>query len=153
MRTVYRIEYAAEDGQSHLAPLDGHGIDADFLKWTVLRVTGRLRDLLYDVVAFGDFAEDAVFVVQPGCRGNGDEELAPIGIWARVGHGEKAGLRVFQLRMEFIGELITRTAASGAFRIAALNHEIGDDAVENGSVVKRLSGLLSFGQRNKIVDR
>ena len=43
--------------------------------------------------------------------------------------------------MELVGELVTGAAASGAFRVAALNHEIGNHAMKNGAIVERLTGL------------
>jgi hypothetical protein len=45
--------------------------------------------------------------------------------------------------MEFIAELVTGTARSGAERIAALDHEAGDDAMKDESVVKGLFHLLA----------
>lgn len=38
--------------------------------------------------------------------------------------------------MELVVKLITGAAATGAGRVAALDHEVGDDAVENETVVK-----------------
>src|SRR5215467_10256183 len=55
--------------------------------------------------------------------------------------------------MKLIRETITGTAASGAFRIAALDHEIGNYPMEDGAVVKRLPGLRSIGERDEIVHR
>ena len=54
--------------------------------------------------------------------------------------------------MELVGELVAGTAAAGAFRVAALNHEIGNDAMKNGAVVERLAGLGSFRQADEVLD-
>ncbi len=35
-----------------------------------------------------------VFVVEPVAGGEGEEELAAVGVWAGVGHGEQAGRAV-----------------------------------------------------------
>src|SRR5713226_2525277 len=60
-------------------------------------------------------------------------------------------------------ELVARTAETGAHRVAALNHEVGDDAMENGSVVEGIAGLfarcgmrplaLAFGEVDEVGDR
>ena len=48
--------------------------------------------------------------------------------------------------MKLVGELVARTAASGAFRVAALDHEIRDHAMKNSAVVERLAGLGAVRQ-------
>ena len=50
--------------------------------------------------------------------------------------------------MELICEAIARTAATGAGGVAALDHEIGDHAVEDGAIVETLAR-----QEDEIVDR
>ena len=45
--------------------------------------------------------------------------------------------------MKFILETITRTADAAAQRIAALNHEAGDDAVKDRAIVERLLHFLA----------
>src|ERR1700733_4561826 len=48
--------------------------------------------------------------------------------------------------MKFIGEAVARIAGSGSQRASALDHEIGNHAMENKTVVKRALGLLpGFG--------
>lgn len=47
--------------------------------------------------------------------------------------------------MEFIGELVTRAAGSGAEWVAALDHEIFDDAVELDAVV-----VSAFGEVEEV---
>jgi hypothetical protein len=79
-----------------------------------------------------------VLVVEPRRRRERDEELAAVSVRPAVGHGENPGLVVPQLRAELVGEGETGAAGSLAQRIPALNHEIGDDAVENGAVIVRL---------------
>jgi hypothetical protein len=44
--------------------------------------------------------------------------------------------------MEFVGELVAGTAGAGAERVSALNHEVGNHAMENQTVVERAPGLL-----------
>ena len=51
-----------------------------------------------------------------------------------------------QLRVKFIGEFITWSAAACAFGTPALDHEIRNNPMKNEPVIKRLSGLCSFRQ-------
>src|ERR1035437_5046904 len=134
-----------------LVPLDGDGVDADFLDGTVLGAAGNLGDLFDHVVALDDFAENAVLIIQvrSGCHGN--EELAAVGIGSGVGHGEEAGLGVFQGGVELVGEFVAGPATARTFGIAALDHEIRNDAMKNGAVVERLPGFRTIGKGDKVV--
>ena len=48
----------------------------------------------------------------------------------------------------FVFELITGAAAAGAGRVAPLDHEVGDNAMEHRAVVK-----LFAGEKNEVVNR
>src|SRR5205814_5634920 len=52
------------------------------------------------------------------------------------------------LRIALVFELITRTAPTGSGWIAALNHEIGNDPMKQGTVIKFIRG-----QEHEIVHR
>lgn len=85
-----------------------------------------------------DPAEDGVLAIQPGRRGEGDEELAPVGVGPGIGHAEDARAGVLERRVDLVLELFAKdgaAATAGAGRVAALDHEVGDDAVEDGGVV------------------
>lgn len=76
--------------------------------------------------------------VQMRRRRQRDEELTPIRTWPTVGHREDALLGVTERVVEFIFELAAEdglAAAAGAGGVAALDHEVGDDAVEDDVVV------------------
>ena len=91
-------------------------------------------------------SEYGVAVIQPGGGLDRDEELAPVGIRAGVRHGEPAGLVVLERGVKLVLELVSRAAPAGAGGIAALDHEIGDNPVEDKAVVKGPLGFLpGFG--------
>ena len=75
----------------------------------------------------------------------GNEKLRAVCARPGIRHREDAGLVVSKLRVEFVAKAIARTAAAGAGGIAALRHEVGNHAVENGAIVKVLAGQ---GKRN-----
>src|SRR5262245_7157308 len=68
-----------------------------------------------------------------------------------------------QLRMKLVAEFVAGSTRAGAERIAVLNHESRDHAVENESVVKRLLHFLAafrigpllrpLGQTDEVGDR
>ena len=54
--------------------------------------------------------------------------------------------------MELVLELVARAAAAGAGRVAALDHEAVDDAVEDRTIVERASLLpWAFGWEYSLV--
>src|SRR5882724_12292613 len=102
----------------------------------VAAVARYCGDLVGDVLAFHDFTEDGVAVIEVRSGSNGDEKLAAVGIGSGVGHREFAGLGMLQRSVKFVGEFVAWAAHAGAVRAAALNHEIGNDAVKNQAVVE-----------------
>src|SRR5580692_11074212 len=103
---------------------------------TIVAVTRQARDLLHQVEVL-TLAEDAVVAVQRGIRSFGDEELRTVGIGTGIGVGEASGLIELQVRSGLVLDLEARIAGAGSLRIAALDHEVGDHAMEDGSVVER----------------
>lgn len=76
--------------------------------------------------------------IQPGRRRQRDEELAPVRVGSGVCHAEYTGASVLQVIPNLVLELFTvdaGAAPSRTGRIAALDHEVRDDAVEDGVVV------------------
>ena len=66
-----------------------------------------------------------------------------------VGHRQTSGLIESEVGTEFVFEAVSRIARSGAHGIAALDHEVGDHAMEDGAVIERhtvhrLAGLGIF---------
>lgn len=86
-----------------------------------------------------------MFAVEPRGGDVGDEELAAVRARAGVGHGEDAGFAVAEGFVELVRELVAGTAGAVAARIAALDHEVGDDAVKGQAVV-----VAAFGEVEEI---
>ena len=106
------------------------GDDRDVLVRLVEPVALDVLDGLANFHAVGDAAEDGVLVVEPGRGHGGDEELGPVGVGSRVGHGHRKGAVVPEAWVEFVVELAAPDAfAAGAVaqRIARLDHEGFDD--------------------------
>ena len=92
-----------------------------------------------------DPAEYGMFPIEPRRRRQRDEELRSVGIRPRVGHAEDPRARVLQRRRDLVLEFVAvdgRTSPTGARRVAALHHEVRDDAVEDGAVVVAAGGEL-----------
>src|SRR5580704_9954750 len=85
-----------------------------------------------DVLARSHPPEDSVLSVQVGRGHVGDEELASIGPWAGVRHRKRPDLMLVGVPLELVGETVAGSAPSAPFRIAALDHEVGNHAMEGG---------------------
>mmetsp|Transcript_9809 Transcript_9809/g.24474 ORF Transcript_9809/g.24474 Transcript_9809/m.24474 type:complete len:262 (+) Transcript_9809:106-891(+) len=117
-------------------------------------------DLVDDVHAVDDLAEDDVPPVEPGGGHGRDEELRSVGVRAGVGHGEHAGagvleLEVLVLELRSVDGLAASAGAVG--EVASLDHELRDDPVEGGVlVVEGLAGLahalLASAERAEVLD-
>lgn len=125
--------------------------DGDVLRGLARLASVRL-DLLDDVHAFDDGSENDVTVVQPRSFDSRDEELRAVGVGSGVGHAHDAGSGVLEgevLVLKLVA--VDRLAASAIVvgEIAALAHEVGDDAVECGALVA--VALLSGAQGAEVL--
>ena len=93
------------------------------------------------------FAKHGVLSVEMRSSDVSDKELAAVGAGSGIGHGKRAR-GVGQVLFAFISKVIARTAAASAGGIAALDHEVGNYAMEDNAIVKAI-----FGKENKIVHR
>lgn len=108
--------------------------------------------LLNNVHAFNNAAENDVLVVQPAGLNSGDEELASVGVGASIGHGHDARSSVLQLevlvsKLAAIDGLATSAVVVG--EVATLAHEVGNDAVEDAALVTK--ALLSSAQSTEVL--
>lgn len=112
------------------------------LNGTIHRTGLCLFNLFHNVVPGDDLTENGVVHVKPrGFRG-GDKKLAAVCSRAGICHRQKSGAVKFDIRVAFIFERPTPerlAAASGPGRIAALDHELRNNPVENNAVVITLS--------------
>ena len=92
-------------------------------------------DGVHDIHPISDMTEDGVFAVKVRCGHVGDEELASIGPRARIGHGKNTGAAVFEPSVHFVFKAVAGSAAACAGGIAALDHELLDDAMEGEAIV------------------
>ncbi len=92
-------------------------------------------DFFDNIQTVGDLTEHRVTVVEESCGGGGDEKLGAVGSRTGVGHGENTWAAVTEIRMKFVSELVTRAAAAAFGRIATLQHETFDHAVEGNAIV------------------
>ena len=103
--------------------------------------------------AFDHLAEGCILAVQMRCDVMHDKELAACGIWIhRSRHGQNATV-MLQLILKPVGPELSADAVAGsadadALRISALDHESGNDAVEDQAVIEAL-----FHQGDKVVHR
>merc|ERR1740138_783017 len=114
-----------------------------------------------NIHALADPAENDVAAIEPCGLDGADEELGAVGVRASVGHGKDAFAGVLELEV-LVLELFAVdgfAASAGAVgEVAALEHELRDDAVELGALVgKRLAGLahalLARAERSEVLNR
>ena len=129
---------------------DGDGLPTRHTPSASLHGTAALRaqhlQALQHIHSLLHLAEHHVVAVQPGAGNGGDEELRAVGVRAAVRHGEEARTRVLQCEV-LVGEALAvdglaARAVSGG-EVSALDHEVGDDAVEDGALVPQRLVLLT----------
>lgn len=88
-----------------------------------------------------ELTKDDMYAVEVRGGLEREEELAAVGVRPGVGHGEEARLvvrnaEVFVREGRAVDALSAR--AVGVGEVAALSHEAGDDAMEDGAFVMQL---------------
>lgn len=109
-------------------------------------------DALDDVHALDDAAEHDVLAVQPRRLHGGQEELAAVGVWSSVGHGQDAWAGVLELEvlvLELVAVDRLATSAVVVGEVASLAHEVRDDTVESAALVAE--ALLARAQRAEVL--
>src|SRR6266568_2415432 len=122
--------------------LDHYGLKYHVVDRSVVPAGLYLADRVNHLAARDYLAEDRVHAVEVRSRHGGDEELRPVRARTGVRHREQVGPVEDQIRMDLVGELVTRTSGPRSQRVATLDHEVRDYPVEDGPVVElRRSGL------------
>jgi len=111
------------------------GLDLDLLAGGA-RVAAVALDLLDEVIAVNDLAEDDVLAIEPAGDNGGDEELGSVGVLSGVGHGKETGLGVGELEVLVLELLAVDGLSTSSImlgEVTSLKHEVGDDTVEAGA--------------------
>ena len=77
----------------------------------------------------------------------GDEKLGAVCAGASVGHGQIARAVLVRIAHKLVFEAVARTTATGTGGVAALDDEVGNDAVEGDAIVKAFTR-----QKHEVVD-
>ena len=117
----------------------------------VLPVLEPTFSMAVRVHALGHGSEDDVLAVEPRGLHGAEEELGAVRVGARVRHGEDAGTGVLEdevlIRVGAVDGLAAGAVVVG--EVAALAHELGDDAVEGGAL--EAEALLARAQRAEVL--
>merc|ERR1719480_366381 len=104
----------------------------------MLQLEVLILELVDNVHALDDLSEHHVLAIEPLGLSGAEEKLGTVGVGPSVGHGEDSRSGVLQLEV-LILELVAidglaSSSVSGG-EVATLAHEVGDDAMEGGSLV------------------
>jgi len=111
-------------------------------------------NFLHHIHAFNDRAKYNVLAIQPSGLGGAEEELRAVGVRTSVGHGQNTRTSVLQGKV-LVSKLgtIDGLAASAVVvgKVAALAHEVRDNAVEGAALVAE--SLLASAQSTEVLSR
>lgn len=99
-------------------------------------------DRVDHILALRGESKDRVASVQVRSGHMGNEKLAAVCSWTRVRHGEDARLVVLQAGFELVFKTVARPPTASSGGIAALNHELGNHAVERDAVIVSAIGQV-----------
>jgi len=97
------------------------------------RCSTETRNLIYQSRAMNDLAEHDMLAIEPTGGHGRDEELRAVGVGASIGHREQIRAVVLQgevLIVEPVAKDRLATSAIVLGEVATLEHEFGDDTVE-----------------------
>ena len=97
----------------------------------------HIFNLLQNISALGQEADDRIAEVAVAERGGGYEELRAVGVPAAVGQCQNSSAGELQVGVELIVVLVAWPAGAVSVGIAALGHEVFNHAMEGQAVVER----------------
>ncbi len=97
-------------------------------------------DRVDHILALRGDTKDRVASVEVRSGHMGDEKLAAVCSWARIRHGEDAGLVVHETGFDLVLEAVARTSTASAGWVAALDHKLGNHAMEGCHCSSRALG-------------
>ena len=111
----------------------------------VLPARARALDLVDDVLPSVTWPKTVCLPSSQGGCGGVMKNCEPFVFGPGVGHGE--GARAILWSVDLVLERVAGAAGAGAGGVAALDHEVGDDAVEDEAVVEALAWRASRSWR------
>lgn len=127
---------------------DFHRVQDDIFQGFICKIRFDSADTFDDIVIFDDLAENRMMVLEPRRRDNSHKELGAARVRAGIGHSQDTGFAEIKARTKFIRDRLLRAAATRTRWVAALDHKIGNDTMENRAIIK-----TGFCQIDKIFDR
>src|SRR5581483_6321633 len=113
---------------------------------SLVRIPRQPRNLLRDLhIRIVTLTKNRVAAIQTWIRNLRDEKLRTIGIRPSVGVSKSSWTVKQQIWRRFILKLVSGTSYSRAHGIAALNHELRNHPMKNGSAIERNSVHLLAG--------
>jgi len=97
----------------------------------------KALNFLHDIHTLDHLSENHVFSIQPLSLSGAEEKLGSVGVGSSVGHGKNSRSGVFQGEVLILELVAIDGLSSGAIsssEVTTLAHEVGDDAVEGGSL-------------------
>src|SRR5581483_11563094 len=126
-----------------LRPLNCHRFHDHILGRLILAVSRYTRDFVHNIIALNYLAKDGVFAGQPRGRRDGNKKLRSVRIRPGVRHGQFAWLvKLVGRVLRLVFKLVPRSAVPSSCRVPSLNHEIGNDTMKYGAVIKPFFGFL-----------
>src|SRR5665811_494798 len=146
----FRPEATVSPGYTESGPCrtrSGTNLDRDVLdheelhrsRWlsAPVRHHGGVGDVVQHLLAVDQLPKDGVVLLQLliGQILMHDEELATLGVRSRVCHGKRALVVAQVITRELIVKRVARSTPAGAGRVATLEHETRDNAMEGRDIV------------------
>ena len=122
-----------------LTSFDRDARNDDRLDGSVLRAGRNALDVENDLLRclVGDLTKNRVSALKVRSFDRGDEELRAIRARPGIRHGEEERSVERELRVNLITELVAGSAVTHTERVATLDHEVSNDAVEDDAVIQR----------------